>query len=113
MCGLLLDATSSHPDTVLTTITRNKKFITNHGQIYTYMEADMQICKPAIHTKWSDPERWKHTVLMPGGVHTLMSFVGYIGVLMSGTGLDAIVNGAFKGGPNMMNGKAWLKALWE
>ena len=41
----------------------------------------------------------------------MMSFIGCIGVLMQGTGLDVILNAAFKGVGNMLNGKAWTKAL--
>ena len=40
-----------------------------------------------------------------GGMHMLMSFVGCIGVLMMGTGLEYLLGCAFPGVQNMMNGK--------
>ncbi len=99
--GPLIDATPAHLDTVLTTMHLAEEFAKQHSQVYTYMEADMQIFKLGVHIKWSDQERWKHMILRHGGMHTLMSFVGCIGVLMAGTGLEAILNAAFKGVPNM------------
>ena len=55
--GPLINATPSHPDTVLTTLTLIEKFVNNHGQRYLYVEADMQIYKVAVSIKWSDPTR--------------------------------------------------------
>jgi hypothetical protein len=109
--GPLIDATPSHPDTVLTTLTLIEEFVKNHGQKYIFVEADMQIYKIAINIKWSNPTRWAYLIVRPGGMHTLMSFVGCVGVLMQGTGLETILNAAFNGVGNMLNGKAWPKAL--
>ena len=107
----LINETPSHPDTVLTTMLVHEKFTAEHGQIYSYLEADMQLYKVAIHIKWSDTGRWKHMIIRPGGMYTLMSFIGCIGTLMSGTGLQKVLGAAFKGVPNMINGKVWPKAL--
>lgn len=41
----------------------------------------------------------------------LMSFISSIGTLMQGSGLEDILNAAFKGVSSMLNGKAWPKAL--
>ena len=41
----------------------------------------------------------------------LMSFIGCIGVLMKGTGLEDLLGCAFAGVPNMMNCKAWPNGL--
>ena len=38
-----------------------------------------------------------------------MSFVGCIGTLMNGSGLEELLEAAFKGIRSMLNGKAWLK----
>ena len=47
----------------------------------------------------------------PGGMYMLMSFVGCIGVLMMGTGLEDLLGCAFACVQNMMNGKARPKTL--
>ena len=65
----------------------------------------MQLYKGAIHIKWSDTDCWKHMIIRPGEMHTLMSFIGSIRTLRSGTGLQKILGAAFKGVPNMINGK--------
>ena len=41
----------------------------------------------------------------------LMSLIGCIGVLVRSTGLADLLGCAFAGVPNMINGKAWPKAL--
>ena len=55
--------------------------------------------------------RWKNVIIRPGGMHTLMSFIGSIGNLMLGTGRENLLGASFKGVHNMLNGKAWPKAL--
>ena len=90
----VINETPSHPDTVLTTMLVHETFTAEHGQIYPYLEADTQLYKVVIHIKWSDTDRWKHMIIRPGGMHTLMSFIGCIGTLMSGTGLQKVLGAA-------------------
>ena len=109
--GPLIDSPPAHPDTVLTTLVHAEQFLREQGTNITHIVADMQLYKVALQIKWSDHERWKDLVLRPGGMHMLMSFIGCIGVLMRGTGLEDLLGCAFAGVPNTMNGKAWPKAL--
>ncbi len=109
--GPLLDAPPSHPDTFLTSIIYIEAFMKSHGQKYIHLVADLQLFKMAMQIKWSDPTRWQYLVVRPGGMHTLMSFLGCVGNLMKESGLDDILNVAYKGVANMLNGKAWPKAL--
>lgn len=88
-----------------------EKFVKSHDQQYPQLVADMQLFKFVMQIKWSNPHRWKTIVVRPGGLHTLMSFVGCIGTLMSGTGLEEILSAAFSGVGSMLNDKAWPKAL--
>ena len=44
-------------------------------------------------------------------MHTLMSFIGAIGVTMRCTGLEDLVRAAYGGIACIMNGKAWPKAM--
>ncbi len=109
--GPMINAQPSHPDTVLTALVLIEQFVTSHGQKYLQLVADMQLFKIAMQVKWSNPNRWKALVVRPGGMHTLMSFIGCVGTLMSGTGLEEILNAAFSGVGSMLNGKAWPKSL--
>ena len=68
--GLLLNFPPSHPDTVLTTLTYIETFMQQHEQAFIHVCADMQLYKVAMQIKWSFPERWKHLVVCPGGMHT-------------------------------------------
>ena len=43
--------------------------------------------------------------MRPGGMHTLSSFLGSIGTIMKGLGLEEYTQAAYKGIPNMLNGK--------
>jgi len=69
------------------------------------VSADMAIYKLIMQIKWSQPDRWKWMVVRSGGMHTIMSFIGCIGVLMDSTGLEEILGAAFNGVSNMLNGK--------
>lgn len=94
--GSLIDAAPSHPDTVLTTLLHAEQFLSSHGQTFMHVVADRQLYKVLLKVKWSDPERWKHLVVRPGGMHMLMSFTGIFGNLMKGTGLEELLKAAIK-----------------
>ena len=82
-----------------------------HKLPYIHLSADMQLFKVILQIKWSYPNRWKHLVVRPGEMHTLMSFIGCIGTLMSGSGLEELLGAAFKGVSHMLKGSAWPKAV--
>lgn len=109
--GPLIDATPSHPDTILTTLLFVEKFTNEHQQKYVVLTADMQLFQVVLRIKWSDPERWKYLIPRPGGMHTVMSFVGSIGVLMQGSGLEEIIGVCFGRISSILNGKAWPRSM--
>ena len=109
--GPLIDAPPSNPDTVLTALMYIEQFLTQHNQRHLHISADMQLYKIVMQIKWSYPDRWQHLIARPGGMHIMMSFIGCIGTLMCSSGLEDILEVAFKGVPNMLLGKAWPKAL--
>ena len=80
--GPLIDSPPAHPDTVLSTLSFIERFLDQHGMTYMHISADLQIYSIILHVKWSNPRHWENIVVMPGGMHTLMSFVGCIGTLM-------------------------------
>ena len=65
----------------------------------------------AIQVKWSDPEKWTTLVMHPGGMHCVMSFLGCIGKLMGGSGLEELIGAAFSGVTGILNGKNWPPAM--
>ena len=112
MFGPVIDAPPSHPDTVLTTLSYLERTLTELGMKPSNLSADMQLYILATLIKWaSHGNRFKSVILRPGGMHTLMSFNGYIGNLMKASGLEVLVGAAFSGLTSIMNGKAWVKSM--
>ena len=75
------------------------------GQHVTVFTADQQLYRVALDIVWSDPARWVNFVPRLGGMHWLMSFVGCVGKLMAGSGLENVLGAAFAGVSKMLVGK--------
>ena len=56
---------------------------------------------------WNETERWRNFYPRLGGMHMLMNFIGLIGKLMEGSGLDKLMAKAFGGVDNMLQGKKY------
>ena len=111
MFGPLIDAPPSHPDTVLTTRSNLEKTLTELGMNTSNLSADMQLYIVATLIKWtSHGNRLKSVILRPGGMHTLMSFNGFIGNLMKASGLEVLVGAAFGGLTSIMQGMGEINA---
>lgn len=109
--GPLIDSPPSHPDTVLTTLVYLERSLKSFGMKYAHITVDLQLYIVACQIQWSDPMRWKSVILHPGMMHTLMSFLGCIGFLMKGSGMEQLLAVAFGGIANIVNGKSWTNAL--
>ena len=109
--GPLLNLPPSHPDTVKTTMNFLLVSLQSFGMEYAHICMDMQLYMVACKIKWNDLEKWKHVVLHPGMMHTLMSFLGCIGTLMKGSGMETILSAAFGSLKSIINGKSWPQAL--
>ena len=84
------------------------------GQINTIFTADQQLFKVLVDIKWTYPDRFRHFIPRLGGMHLLMSFIGWIGSLMSNNGLEEILKKTFAGVEKMLTGKKYpmnLRAL--
>ena len=53
----------------------------------------------------------KSLIVRPRDMHIVKSFIGCVGPLMSWMGLEELLAVLFKGITNMLDGKAWPKAL--
>ena len=109
--GPLIDAPPSHPDTVLTSLLYMKTSLGELGMTCANLSIDMQLYMVGQQVKWWEPDRFKDVILRPGAMHIMMSFLGCIGTLMKGSGLDALVGSAFGGLTGIMSGKAWVRAM--
>ena len=84
------------------------------GQAITIFTADQQLYHVALDIIWSNPEKWSTFFVRLGGMHMLMSFIGCVGMLMTNSGLTALLKSAFSGVEKMLTGKKFpmnLRAL--
>ena len=111
LLGHLIDNPPSHPDTVFTSMLYMTESLTEQGMTYVNLSVDMQLYMVAQQIKWSDQERFDKVILRPGAMHIIMSFLGCIGYLMRGSGLDVLVSAAFGHVTAIMNGKSWVMSM--
>ena len=75
---------------------------------------DKQLYKVVMHIIWQDPDAFPNFVPRLGGMYMLIRFVGAIGTIMAGSGLEEILKSAFAGVQKMLTGKKFpehVKAL--
>ena len=65
---------------------------------------DQQLYRVTVNDMWVYPDLFKDFVPRLGGMHTLMSFIGAVGTLLSNSGLEEVMNSAFAGVPKMLSG---------
>ena len=94
------------------------RFISDHAQrhgvkpIVTFDQPLWWKATQIIESQ-SEESTLKSIVLRLGGFHTIMSFVGSIGHIMSGTGLEELLETVYAKNtvPHMLNGKAIQRAI--
>ena len=109
--GHLIDSPPSHPDTVFTSMLYMSECITQQGMTYVNLSVDMQLYMVAQQIKWWNQQMFDKIILRPGAMHVITSFLGCIGNLMKGSGLDILVGSAFGHITSIMNGKSWVMAM--
>ena len=107
----MTDSPPAHPDTVITTLVNFERALNSFGMQYTNITVDLQLYHTACLVQWNDPLHWTNVILHLGMMHTLMSFLGYIGTLKKASGVDILISAAFAGITSIINGKAWTNAL--
>ena len=101
----LIDSIPSSPSTMYTAMLRSLQVCERLGQHFAVMTADMQLYKVAVHIMWENEIDFRNLHLRLGGMHLLMSYIGCIGSLMAGSGLEEILGAAFAGVPKLLSGK--------
>ncbi len=71
------------------------------GQTITVFTNDQQLYRVTVNVMWVCPDLFKDFVPHLGGMHTLMSFIGAVGTVMSNSGLEEVMNSAFAGVPKI------------
>ena len=93
------------PTTLKTSIMRAKKVCDDHGQSICVYTCDEQLYHISLFVLFDQPDLFKNFFLRLGGMHLIMSYVGSIGTLMSGSGLEKILERVFGGVQKMLKGK--------
>ena len=75
------------------------------GQEFTIFTNDQQLYRVVVGITWVHKEQFLTFIPRLGGMHTLMSFVGAIGTLMGGSGMEEVMEEAFGGVQKMLSGK--------
>ena len=100
----LIDMIPSHPDTIKTALCEAIRITKKAGQEWTVFTNDQQLYKVAVQLTWSHTPLFDEVLPRLGGMHFLMSFVGAVGTLMAGSGLDVVLNSSFAGVKRMLSG---------
>ena len=90
---------------MLTAMRAVEKATNDACQDDTVMTCDQQLFRVMVDIIRSNPERWTKFHPRLGGMHWLMSFIGSVGKLVSGSGLDKLMGHAFTGVETMLTGK--------
>ena len=101
----LIDMTSSNPDTIMTAFHDTKQLTKEQGQKNPIFTSNQQQYKVAIEVQWAYPREFSDVINHLGGMHTLMSFAGTVGILMQGLGLSEVLESTFAGVTKMLSGK--------
>jgi len=84
-----------HPITQLSTIQECLKLamdITQQiGQDHTFVTFDLAAAKLALNLVWADSDKYKSVTVHLGAFHTMCSYMGAIGRMMTGSGFEEVV----------------------
>ena len=103
----LIDMTPSDPATIMTAMMEAQKLTKRTGQTFKIMTEDQQLYRVMINVLWAYPEMFTNFIPRLGGMHLLMSFVGSVGTLMAGSGLEEVLKSVFGGVSRMLTGKTF------
>ena len=101
----LIDMTPSDPSTMLTAINQGGKLTSDTGQNALIITCDQQLYTVVVDILFDHPMLLPDVIPILGGMHLLMSFIGSIGVLMEGTGLQDLLIPSFGSVDKMLSGK--------
>ena len=90
---------------MLTTMVEFQRLTNLTGQVYTIFTNDKKLYRTVVNVTWTYPAQFQNVIPRIGGMHTLMNFAGAVGVLMSDTGLETILQATFGGVSTILSGK--------
>ena len=102
----LIDMTPSDPTTMKSAMLEAKRLTKKAGLATTLFTADLQLYHVDLNVEWAYPGLYGEDIIIRlGGMHFLMCYIGAVGILMAGSGLEALIKAAFGGVAKMLTGK--------
>ena len=98
---------ASDPNTMLTSITRVFEVTRDSNQGILVLTCDQQIYKIVVDITFHQPELLTGIVVIIGGMHFLVDFVGCVGTLMADSGLKDIMSTTFGSFDKMLQSKTY------
>lgn len=84
--------TPSDPTTMMPTMVEAQKLTHQTGQMFTVFTADQQLYRVIVDVQWVYSEIFVNFVSRLGVTHTIISFVGHMETLMTGSGIEEVLN---------------------
>ncbi|KAF4529941.1 hypothetical protein B566_EDAN016852 [Ephemera danica] len=110
-----IDSSPSNPDTIYTALVDAERRSVECGQKYCYFTGDLPTYVKAreIVTHMQEKQIFMNVVVRLRGVHLLMNFLGAVGYIMSGSGIEELLSTIYARGSvdNMMNAKYYSRAI--
>ena len=100
-----LDMIPAEPDTMNYAMVEAQRLTLLTGQEWIIFTNDQQLYQVTVNVTWVDYNMFSKFVPRLGGMHMMMSFVGDVGALMRGSGLEDILKSTFAGVPRLLSGK--------
>ena len=101
----MINQPPADPSTMMAAMLRAKSVTENTGQEFVVITADQQLYRVAVHIMWENQTLFSNVYLRLGGMHLLMSYIGCVGSLMTGSGLVEVLNVTFAGASKMLAGR--------
>ena len=92
-------------DKMMTAMYEAQRLTELTGQEWTVFTNDQQLYKLSVHITWQHGVMFPKFIPRLGGKHMLMNFVGAVGFLTSGSGLEEVLQSAFSGVKKLLSCK--------
>ena len=107
----LLDMKPADHEILMNAMYEAKRLTQSFRQALTIFTADLELFCFSVELLWVRPERFRSFLLGLGGMQTLMSFVGCVGIFMSCSDLEDVMKVVFAGVRAMLGGKTFPNSI--
>ena len=77
--------------TIVSLFEKSRKLAKNINMMYTHIIMDVGAAIKAYHVVWNNADYWNDIIIHLGDFYAMMTFFGFIGTFISGSGFEVIV----------------------